>query len=112
MNMKFETDNAKLAEITARVFEAFDEECEAFHLRMYARGVKAYRCNDGWNDRENHVATFFKSEASKGYYWANMDLQVGDKIFIGNARDGGFFAIVDGIREKRDNVIKCHYKIP
>lgn len=49
----------------------FYAESYAFHAKLMALGVKAYRCNDGWLDRENHIVTFFADEREPGYYWGN-----------------------------------------
>lgn len=69
---------------------------ERFHDKLLSMGVRAYRSNDGWVDRENHIITFFR-ECTLGYYFGMNELNVGDKIFIGDEADGGQFAIVDGI---------------
>ena len=69
------------------------EESEAFHRKMMDMGVKAYRCNDGWVDREKMIVSFFNNNQEKGFYWSSdEDLKEGDKIFIGNYCDGGRFA--------------------
>ena len=67
-------------------------ETEEFHNKLMSLNVKAYRCNDGWVDRENKKVIFFSDEHEKGYYWGNKDLEVGDIIFIGNVNDGGRLA--------------------
>lgn len=72
-------------------------EMEEFHNKIMGMGVKAYRCNDGWVNRDDHNVTFFSDDKEEGYYWGNKDLEVGDTIFIGNMNDGGRFA----------KIIKC-----
>ena len=67
-------------------------EMEEFHNKLMEMNVKAYRCNDGWVDRENKKVTFFCNENDKGYYWGRKDLEVGDLIFIGNMYSGGRLA--------------------
>ena len=69
---------------------------EAFHKALVERGVKAYRCNDGWVDRENFKVTFIGPEREKGYYWGSKALLEGDLIFIGNSHSGGRFARITG----------------
>lgn len=82
-----------------------------FHQKLMEMGVKAYRCNDGWVDRKNHIVTFFDDEREHGWYWGNMNLVQGDKIFLGNPSDGGQFAIVDGVAEVREWCVKYHYHL-
>lgn len=82
-----------------------------FHHQLMEMGIKAYRCNDGWVDRKNHIVTFFDDEREHGWYWGNMNLVQGDKIFLGNPSDGGQFAIVDGVAEKRPWSTKYHYHL-
>lgn len=84
---------------------------DQFHHKLIGMGVKAYRCNDGWVDRDNHIVTFFDHEKERGWYWGNMSLTKGDKIFLGNPSDGGQFAIVDGIAEERPWCTKYHYHL-
>ena len=78
----------------------FENVCSAFHNKLIKMGVKSYRCNDGWVDREKNIVTFF-GESTRGYYWDGGKLKVGDKIFIGDAHDGGRFAIVTDVLEDR-----------
>lgn len=76
----------------------FREQCNEFHEKLLSMGVKTYRCNDGWVDRKNCIMTIFLSEHDKGYYYYG-GVKVGDKIFIGNAHDGGRFAEVTKVEE-------------
>ena len=87
----------------------FNSECDAFHDRMMSMGVKAYRSNDGWVDRVNHNLRFFAEERTKGYYWGNLHLQKGDKIYIGDAHDEGKFAIIESVVDKSNSSAKYHY---
>ena len=89
----------------------FDDECYVFHEKMMNEGVKAYRCNDGWVDREKHNITFFSSDRHYGYYWGNLSLNTGDKIFIGNAHDGGKYAIIEHQIYRMNHSARYHYKI-
>lgn len=73
------------------------EEDKKFHEKLISLGVKAYRVNDGWVDRKNNVVTFFKSEKSVWYYRWNLDLELGDKIFLGDQDCGGRFAVITEI---------------
>lgn len=82
-----------------------------FHHQLMEMGVKAYRCNDGWVDRDNHIVTFFEDEREHGWYWGNMSLTEGDKIFLGNPSDGGQFAIIDGVAVERPWCTKYHYHL-
>ena len=74
-------------------------------------GVKAYRCNDGWVDRDRHIITFFEDEVKKGYYMGNMNLKEGDKIFIGNESSGGQFALIDNVIDVVFGIAKYHYNL-
>lgn len=67
-------------------------EQEKFHNHLMSIGVKAYRNNDGWVNREKRVVRLFRHEKQHGWYWGNLNLNVGDKIFIGNCYDGGRLA--------------------
>lgn len=69
-----------------------ETEQEKFHDHLMSIGVKAYRVNDGWVNREKCVVRFFRHEKQHGWYWGNLNLNVGDKIFIGNYYDGGRIA--------------------
>lgn len=89
----------------------FYTECDAFHDRMMSLGVKAYRCNDGWVDRENHNLTFFSDERTKGYYWGNMYLEKGDKIFIGDAHSEGKFALIENVVNYGYHCVTYHYSL-
>ena len=89
----------------------FDAECDAFHDRMMSLGVKAYRSNDGWVDRENHNVTFFSSERTRGYYWGNMHLEKGDKIYIGSAYSEGKFALIENVVERGYHSVTYHYSL-
>ena len=72
--------------------DKFNKEKDDFHNLLMSKGVKAYRCNDGWVDREDRKVTFFHDDKDTGYYWSDKSLDVGDLIFIGNMNDGGRFA--------------------
>jgi len=75
----------------------WNEQNEAFHHKLLGLNVKAYRCNDGWVDREKCRVTFFKDDDEIGWYW-HTGCKVDDKIFIGNRCDGGRFAIITDIK--------------
>lgn len=85
-------NDARHIETFERTIRNYNAQCNAYHQRLMEKGVKAYRCNDGWVDRKKCIVTFFSRERTKGYYWGNLDLKVGDKIFIGSMHDGGRFA--------------------
>lgn len=104
-------NNPAMIDTILEVNRNFDAKCDAFHDELMSLGVKAYRCNDGWVDRINHYITFFADERYKGYYWGNMHLENGDKIFIGNASDGGKFAIIDRIVRLDYSSTTYHYTI-
>lgn len=89
----------------------FYAKCDAFHDRMMSLGVKAYRCNDGWVDRKNLNITFFHNERTKGYYWGNMYLEKGDKIFIGNAHSDGKFALIENVVGHGLYSVTYHYNL-
>ena len=59
-------------------------------------GVKAYCPNNGWVDRDICKATFFVNQKEPGCYWYGL-CNPGDKIFIGDIRRGGRFAIVTDV---------------
>lgn len=67
-------------------------EQKNFHDYLMSIGVKAYRANDGWVDRKKCIVRLFRHEKHHGWYWGNLNLNVGDKIFIGNCYDGGRLA--------------------
>lgn len=94
-----------------KTIQDFKHKSEQFHHRLMEMGVKAYRCNDGWVDRERHIVTFFDHERDCGWYWGNMNLTKGDKIFLGNSSDGGQFAIVDGVAEVGCYCIRYYYHL-
>lgn len=54
--------------------EKMKKETVEFHNRLMGMGVKAYRCNDGWVNRDDHYVTFFSDDKEVGYYWGNKDL--------------------------------------
>lgn len=91
----------------------FDNECEAFHRKLMSENVKAYRCNDGWVDRKNYIVTFHSDDKTYGYYWGNLDLKIGDKIFIGDVHDSGKFAIIEEVVscDKNWGTGKYRYKL-
>lgn len=84
---------------------------DQFHHQLMEMGVKAYRCNDGWVDRDRHIVTFFNDERTKGWYWGNMNLTQGDKIFLRNLSEEGQFAIIDGVAEVRSVCTKYYYHL-
>ena len=92
-------NSPELVPIFQKVETEFNAVNDAFHEELLKRNVKAYRCNDGWVDRQNFTVRFFVNERSKGYYWGNLDLSEGDLIFIGNSHDGGRFARIIGLVE-------------
>ena len=94
--MRVEVNRPELVGRMADIITNFNKENDDFHEKMMQRGVKAYRCNDGWVNRQRFHVTFFPSEREKGYYWGNLNMEVGDMIFIGNAHDGGRFAKITG----------------
>ncbi len=87
----------------------FNAASDAFHAKMMALGVKAYRCDDGWVNREKHIVTFFSDEHTPGYYWGNRLLKSGDKIFFKDINDGGKFAYVDYRVEISSYSVQYHY---
>lgn len=87
----------------------FYAECDAFHAKMVELGVKAYRCNDGWVNREHNIVTFHPDDRTPGYYWGNRQLKSGDKIFLGNAGEGGKFAYIDYMVEITSYSVRYHY---
>ena len=89
----------------------FNQRSNQFHCQLMEFGVKAYRCNDGWVDRVNHIVTFFAFERERGWYWGNINLAKGDKIFLGTPDDGGQFAIIDGIVDKDRACARYHYQL-
>lgn len=90
-------NNPDLIEPMMKAEMDFRVKSIAFHDKLMSLGVKAYRCNDGWVNREKNTVTFFSHEDSKGWYYGVNRLQFGDKIFIGNMDDKGYFAIVDEV---------------
>lgn len=94
-----------------RSLQNFYNKSELFHCQLMARGVKAYRCNDGWVDRVKHIVTFFDDERNRGWYWGNMHLAKGDKIFLGNPSDGGRFAIIDGVAKQGWHCVGYYYHL-
>lgn len=92
-----------------RADRKFYAECDAFHAKMMELGVKAYRCNDGWVNREHQIVTFHPDDRTPGYYWGNRQLKCGDKIFLGDAGDGGVFAYIDYIVEITSYCVRYHY---
>lgn len=103
-------NNPSMIDKIANALREFRDESINWHNKLMEQGVKAYRCNDGWVDRENNVVTFFFNDRTEGYYWGNPDLTVGDKIFIGNEHSGGRLAIVDIIVRKDSRYGDYHYK--
>ena len=119
MSVEFETsgggriivnDNSK-AKRVAQVLYDYNEKCMQFHQKLLSIGVKAYRSNDGWVDRDKHIITFLDNDETQGYYYGNMNLKEGDKIFIGNAYDGGQFAIIDKVIDIGFLGAKYHYNL-
>ena len=92
-----------------RADRKFYAECDAFHAKMMELSVKAYRCNDGWVNREHNIVTFHPDDKTPGYYWGNRNLKSGDKIFLGNAGDGGVFAYIDYMMEITSYCVRYHY---
>lgn len=103
------------AESVSASLRSIEEENRTFHERLISMGVKAYRCNDGWVDREKRIITFTSSDNIKGGYWGNKDLKVGDKIFLKSISGSGQFAIVERIVEKNESgpwyFYKYHYNL-
>lgn len=87
----------------------FYAECDAFHAKMMALGVKAYRCNDGWVNREHQIVTFHPDDRTPGYYWGNRQLKSGDKIFLKGIDNGGQFAYIDYMMEITSFCVRYHY---
>lgn len=98
---------AMLPGITQSILD-FNQESDQFHSQLMEFGVKAYRCDDGWVDRVNHIVTFFAFERERGWYWGKINLAKGDKIFLGNPSDGGQFAIIDRIVEENIRSARYH----
>lgn len=94
-----------------RTIRDFNQRSDNFHHQLIEMGVKAYRCNDGWVDRANHIVTFFDSEKQHGWYWGNLNLNKGDRIFLGTPFDGGQFAVIDGAVEQGPWSARYHYKL-
>lgn len=94
-----------------KTIQDFNRNSEQFHNRLMEAGVKAYRCNDGWVDRVKHIVTFFVDERNRGWYWGNMHLNKGDKIFLGDPSDGGQFAIIDGVAKQGWHCVSYHYHL-
>lgn len=92
-----------------RADREFYTECEAFHYKMMALGVKAYRCNDGWVNREHSIVTFHPDDRTPGYYWGNRELKSGDKIFLKGIDNGGQFAYIDYMMEITSFCVRYHY---
>lgn len=85
-------NDARMIDVFERSESMFRDRCGAYHERLMGKGVKAYRCNDGWVDRKRCKVTFFSHERTEGYYWGSLFLSVGDRIFIGCVDNGGRFA--------------------
>lgn len=102
-----------LAEVPGMIqtIRDFNQRSNNFHSQLIELGVKAYRCNDGWVDRKNHIVTFFASERERGWYWGNMSLTKGDRIFLGNPSDGGQFAIIDRVVDKDLRSARYRYQL-
>ena len=95
----------------SKLLRDFDKKCMSFHQKLLSMGVKAYRSNDGWVDRNKHIITFFDHEKTQGYYFGNMNLKEGDKIFIGNESAGGQFAKIDKVINIGYGSAKYHYNL-
>lgn len=103
--------NLALLDDIVKVNMEFDAKCNAFDEKMMEMEVKAYRNNDGWVDRKNNNITFFRLDKYKGWYWGNLHIKEGDLIFIGNAFDGGKFAVIDNIIESGKISARYHYNL-
>lgn len=86
------------------------ESCNRYHNALMALGVKAYRGNDGWVDRENNVATFFRCDRSEGYRYVGETVKTGDLIFIGSHDRGGWLCYVE-IATRKVHTWKCKFII-
>lgn len=107
-----EINNPKFFHPVVNAISSFQEEAERFHELLMKQGVKAYRCNDGWVDRENQKITFFHDERQKGYYWGKLDLQIGDLIYLGSASDSkGKVARITGVFFKGTLFSEFKYKL-
>lgn len=105
-------NNPVMAGPVVNALASFFEQACSFHESLMRQGVKAYRCNDGWVDRENHTITFFERERDEGYYWSDLDLQPGDLIYIGCASDPkGSFAEIVSVVTKNGYKTEYEYKI-
>lgn len=104
-------NNPSMVAGVANTLRDFNAKGLAFHENLLSMGVKAYRCNDGWVDRENHIITFFLNDNTEGWYWGNLELQEGDKIFIGDVSAGGKYAIVDKVIDVQSHYAKYHYNL-
>lgn len=103
-------DPSLVAGIVQVLKESADRDA-AFHQKLMSLGVKAYRCNDGWVDRKNHVVTFFQGERTRGWYWGNLHLKVGDLAFLGNVCNDGYFIRINGIVKQDYSSASYHYNI-
>lgn len=101
---------AMLPGITQSILD-FNRESDQFHSQLMELGVKAYRCNDGWVNRDNHIVTFFAFERERGWYWGNMNLKKGDRIFLRNPSGGGQFAIIDEVVDKDLRSARYRYQL-
>lgn len=99
-------DSKKYTELVQRRVES----CNRYHNALMALGVKAYRGNDGWVDRENNAATFFRCDRSEGYNYVADTMETGDLIFIGSHDIGGWLCYVENVT--RDVLTwKCQFII-
>lgn len=69
----------------------------AFHEKLLAMGVKGYRKNDKLVNIPCGIIEFMWYDFTPGKAWRDTSvycLNSGDKIFIGDLKEGGQFAII------------------
>ena len=87
----------------AEAFEYYDIQRSTFNTKLIEQGVKAFRPNDGWVNRERLSVIFFKKNlygnnpCDTMYYHPEKTLQVGDLIFIGDYLNGGRYAKIEKV---------------
>lgn len=100
---------------TIEFFRKSNARKKEFHELLMSMGVRAYRTNDGWVDREKHIVTLFSDECTYGWYYGVNELKEGDKIFIGDESSGGQFAVVDAVVDSFNlgdhDTRKYHYNL-
>lgn len=108
---KIVVNNPSMVDGIAKMLKESAERDYAFHQKLLSLGVKAYRCNDGWVDRQKHIVTFFSDDKTPGWYWGNTQLQKGDLAFLGNVSNGGYFIRIGEAVSQGIAYAKYHYSI-